>query len=96
MKLMGVKARGTRRWIKTIALLAGVAFAGLAQAELPPRLQLADLKALEEAFVDLARKVRPSVVAIRTYSVREPKIPGAKYVMRPFSQGSGFVIDAQG
>ena len=96
MKCMGVEARGTRRWIMTITLLGTVVFAGLAQAELPPRLQLADLKALEQAFVDLAQDVRPSVVAIRTYSVRDPKSPGAKYIMRPFSQGSGFVIDAQG
>ena len=96
MKCMGVEARGTHRWIITSALLATITLSGLAQAELPPRLQLADLKALQHAFVDLAQDVRPSVVAIRTYSVRDPKSPGAKYVMRPFSQGSGFVLDAQG
>ena len=33
MKCMGVEARSTRHWIKTIALLTGVAVAGLAQAE---------------------------------------------------------------
>ena len=33
MKSMGVEARGTRRWIMTIALLGTVTFAGLAQAE---------------------------------------------------------------
>ena len=96
MKCMGVEACGTRRWIMTIALLGTVAFTSLAQAELPPRLQLADLKALEQAFVDLAQDVRPSVVAIRTYSVRDPKSAGAKYIMRPFSQGSGFILGAQG
>ncbi len=61
----------------------------------PDRYELADLKALEQAFVDLAQKVRPSVVAIRTYRVRNPDNRDT-LVKLPFSQGSGFVIDSGG
>lgn len=65
-------------------------------AEIPPRYRLADLKALQHAFVELAEEVRPSVTAIRTYKVQNPRATGPRLVMRPFSQGSGFVIDANG
>ena len=61
----------------------------------PDRYELADLKALEQSFTDLARKVRPSVVAIRTYRIRSPGSPDT-LVKLPFSQGSGFVVDATG
>jgi serine protease Do len=65
-------------------------------AEFPPQYQLADLKALQRAFVELAEDVRPSVAAIRTYRVRNPHDEGPKRVMLPYSQGSGFVIDSGG
>ena len=61
----------------------------------PDRYELADLKALEQAFADLARNVRPSVVAVRTYRVRNPDNRDT-LVKLPFSQGSGFVIDSGG
>jgi serine protease Do len=69
---------------------------------LPARYRLADLKALESAFVGLADSVSPSVVAIRTYKVRDPHSSGSKLgqarlpVMRPFSHGSGLIIDSEG
>lgn len=65
-------------------------------AELPPRYTLGDLKALQRAFVELAEDIQPSVVAIRTYKVQDPRDTGPRLVMRPFSQGSGFVIDSTG
>ncbi len=56
---------------------------------------LADLKALEQTFVTLAEKVRPSVVAIRTYQTR--RASGVDTVLRvPRSQGSGFIIGSDG
>jgi len=57
--------------------------------------QLADLKALERAFVKLADDVRPSVVAVRTYVFigRENR---SRVSRRSFSQGSGFVLSADG
>ncbi len=61
----------------------------------PDRYDLVNLKALEKAFTDLARKVRPSVVAVRTYRVRNPGDRNT-LVKLPISQGSGFVIDASG
>lgn len=57
---------------------------------------LADLKALEHAFVKLAEEVRPSVVAIRTYQSRTSGNPEGRLVSVPYSQGSGFVIDSDG
>lgn len=61
----------------------------------PDRYEVADLRALEKAFTDLAQKVRPSVVAIRTYRVRNPTDRDTP-VKLPLSLGSGFVIDATG
>jgi len=57
--------------------------------------KLADLKALERAFVKLADDVRPSVVAVRTYVLvgREDR---SRISRRSFSQGSGFVLSADG
>ncbi len=97
MNRTGLEAVVKRRWL--VAILTLTVASGLplrTYAELPPRYQLADLKALEQAFMELAEKVRPSVVAIRTYNVRDPQSPGARYVMRPHSQGSGFIIDRDG
>ncbi len=75
-----------------ILLLALPPISGSAQP--PSRYEFADLKALEQAFVDLAAKVRPSVVAVRTYRARNT---GKDTLVKvPFSQGSGFVIDAGG
>ncbi len=67
-----------------------------AYAGVPKQYELADLKALQAAFVELAEDIRPSVVAIRTYRVSDPKNAGTRLVLRPHSQGSGFVIDSDG
>lgn len=77
------------------ALLWIIGGAITAQADPPREYDLANLKALQRAFVDLAEQVRPSVVAIRTYKVRNAGT-ASRYVMRPFSQGSGFIMDAEG
>ena len=85
------------RWFPAAA--AGIIFLVLWSArgsgQPPDRYELADLKALERAFVELAQKVRPSVVAVRTYRVRNPDNRDT-LVKLPFSQGSGFVIDSAG
>ncbi len=67
-----------------------------ARADLPKRYELADLKALQNAFVRLADDVRPSVVAIKTYRVPSRNGGAGRRVVRPLSQGSGFIIDANG
>jgi len=94
---MNHQPRIQNRWFR--AATAGIiilAFLSARGSGHPPdRYDLADLKALEKAFTDLARKVRPSVVAIRTYRVRKPGDRDT-LVKLPFSQGSGFVIDASG
>lgn len=66
-----------------------------ASAQLSQRLRKADLEALQTAFVHLAKDVRPSVVAIRTY-VRHSGEWHGEGVRIPYSQGSGFVIGADG
>lgn len=66
------------------------------QAQIPQKYELADLQALERAFVDLAEKVRPSVVAVRTYRTHNREARGAQAILLPDSQGSGFIIDSDG
>lgn len=60
------------------------------------RYELADLEALEVAFVKLAERVRPSVVAIRTYRTGGPQDIASRLLKRPHSQGSGFIFDSNG
>lgn len=63
------------------------------RAGLPSKYRIADLKALEAAFVDLAQEVRPSVVAIRTFYVHgNSRRRGGTSV----SQGSGVIIGKDG
>jgi len=91
------KTRTRCRWI--VAALALIVCAGYplpSVADVPPRYRIADLKALERAFTELAQEVQPSVVAIRTYKVRDASDTGPRRVMLPFSQGSGFIIDPDG
>ncbi len=71
-------------------------------AGVPTKYELADLKALERAFVKLAGEVRPGVVAIQTYYVHprgegdeQPEDAG-KSIKIPVNRGSGFIIDADG
>ncbi len=81
----------------TLVLLAAIVLFPLRGLADPPTFyELADLKALENAFVELAQTMRPSVVAIRCYQVRDPTDLGVMQVRLPISQGSGFVIDAAG
>lgn len=97
MAWTGVRARSTRRSI--VAAIALTIVAGWqigVFAEAPTGYRIADLKVLQSAFVELADTVRPSVVAIRTYQVHSPASPGTSPVMRPYSQGSGFIIDSDG
>jgi len=77
-------------------LVAGACWLPGAVAQLPGQYQLADLKAIEQVFTTLADQVRPSVVAIRTYSTIEPEAETQHFVKMPYSQGSGFVIDGSG
>jgi serine protease Do len=65
-------------------------------AESLVRYELADLKALQNAFIDLADQVRPGVVSIRCYQVHASDQEDAPLVKLPISQGSGFIIDPQG
>lgn len=60
-----------------------------------PKYSLADMKALERSFVELSDSVRPAVVAIRAYQVRAGKEADTRMKV-PVSQGSGFIIDADG
>ena len=79
-----------------ILLLANLTWAQATRAELPSSYELADLKALQLAFSQLAETVRPSVVAIRTYRTIDPGLSDRALVKIPLSQGSGFVMDADG
>ncbi len=84
------------RFAAFVALLAIAGLSPGTSADGPEVYKLADLKALEKAFVQLADTIRPSVVAIRTYQARDPHDADARSVLRPFSQGSGFVISSDG
>lgn len=56
---------------------------------------VADLRALQNAFVDLSHEVRPLVVAIRTYELIKPGDTDS-FIRVPVSQGTGFIIDPDG
>ena len=82
-------------WVGTVAvLLIGLQATVLAQP--PNSYQLADLKCLQDAFVELASDVRPSVVAIQSYLAREDGQDEEHRVRIPVSRGSGLVIDSAG
>ena len=90
------------KWLRTcpviLVLTCALAMPSVAVAadRLPAKYELADLEALQAAFVDLADEVRPSVVAIRTYQTINPARRGTRPITKPLSRGSGFVIDAGG
>jgi len=67
-----------------------------AQAELPEKYRVADLKVIENAFVAVADSVRPSVVAIKTFLVNDPKNIDARFPGISISQGSGFIVSDDG
>jgi S1-C subfamily serine protease len=79
-------------------LVLAVALSGPIAAGQPTefRYSVADLKALQETFVRLAEEVLPSVVAIRTYRTHNSEDPENIHVRIPLSQGSGFIIGADG
>ncbi len=57
--------------------------------------EVADLEALQDAFVSLSDTARPLVVAIRTYELVKPGESDG-FIRVPVSQGSGFIIDPAG
>lgn len=89
--------RPTCTWLVVVSAVATFVLAAHGDPpRLPARYQLADLKVLEESFVKLAEETRPSVVAIRTFFVPEPSEVNGRRVRMPVSQGSGFVLAANG
>ncbi len=92
--------RTMRMWVGVVAAAASALtfLPSVTRADdpLPRRYELADLEALQRAFVKLADHVRPSVVAIRTYRVGNPHDLLSRLVKRPYSQGSGFILDPDG
>jgi serine protease Do len=78
------------------AMLGAAVLAPNAIAQ-PPRIySIADLKALELAFVDLAEKVQPSVVSIRTYELIDIGQGRRNLIKSPLSKGSGFIVEPNG
>ena len=87
-----------RRCKLALVAVAALVFSApaLRAEESVERYRLADLKALERAFVSLAERVQPSVVAIRTYRLVDPVPDHPTEIPMPLSQGAGFVIDPEG
>lgn len=87
---------GRAIWVVLLVVVAGsVGPWPSAAAEPNARYGVADLRALEDAFIQLAEDVRASVVAIRCYHVRKPE-DADSLVKIPVAQGSGFIIDPNG
>lgn len=87
-----------RTRISLVVLMLATMWAGTgsARAQLSRRYELADLKALERAFVELAENVRPSVVSIQTYLVPDSNAMGTRSARIPANKGSGFIIGEDG
>ncbi len=87
----------TAHWILVVPILAFCAIRPIPTLAGPPdRYEPVDLRALQDAFVELADDVRPSVVAIRTYTVHDSRVAERGFITSPLNQGSGFVIDPNG
>ncbi len=97
-KEVNTSRRASPGFVKMITVVCLLTMSGVATAQLPERYHLADLKALQEAFVELAENVRPSVVAIRTYQDAGGRSDqtGVRRIRLPYSQGSGMIIDKAG
>ncbi|MCH7595714.1 MAG: trypsin-like peptidase domain-containing protein [Planctomycetes bacterium] len=84
----------------TLAVLALAILPAVGRAAPPANYEIADLVALETAFVKLAADIRPSVVAIRTYDLQTYDLEelghGKTFVKMPVSHGSGFIISSDG
>jgi len=86
---------GIRRMLLALVLAAAAGAAVPARAQLAKKYELADLKALQRAFVQLAEDVRPTVVGIQTYLVPEAHAKSG-IVRIPANKGSGFIVDPAG
>lgn len=84
------------RFVTASLLAAACLFPAPAIAEAPNLYKLANLRALEDAFTELADEVRPSVVSIRCYQSANEDRGDNNRVRLPISQGSGFIIDEDG
>ncbi len=82
----------------SLVLISALAIwhAPTAQAELPGKYRVADLKVIEKAFIAVADSVQPSVVAIRTFLVNDPNNIDARFPGISISQGSGFLVSDDG
>ena len=78
-----------------LSLVIGVVVAPPVPAQ-SDNYELADLRALQHAFVRLAEQVRPSVVALRTYRTPDGAPAHVGRVTMPLSHGTGFVIHPDG
>ena len=81
--------------IALLSLIAGALIAPHTQAQ-PHKYEIADLRALQDAFVRLAEQVRPGVVALRTYRTADGAPAHVGLVTVPLSHGTGFVIHPEG
>ncbi len=96
----GLLSRSFRWMLAAGCLWAASVGAAPAVADPPRAMSLADLKALERAFVDVAERVRPSVVAIRTYDLKRGSDredgPRFRSPRLQENQGSGFIVSPDG
>ncbi len=96
---MGCRAyrRGHSLW-RGLAAGFCLAWAADAPAAPPDLYRLPDLKLLQNTFADLAERVKPSVVAIRTYRHPglSPTSPDQPLPRAPQSFGSGVIIRPEG
>ncbi len=67
-----------------------------AWGQAPPKYEKADLRGLQEYFEKLAQELRPGVVAIQSYMVKEPANNPNHQMQIRISQGSGLVIGSDG
>lgn len=97
--MTGCNRKRVTRWCGSL-LWASAALGmgpGAARGQPQDLYSLPDLKALERTFTDLAERVRPSVVAIRTYRQMGPSGPESDVLARVTnSHGSGVVLRADG
>ena len=77
-------------------LSAGLGSINQLQAQAPVKYEQANLRALQGYFEKLAVDLRPSVVAIQSYMVKDPAGDPKQQVQIRISQGSGLIIDPAG
>ncbi|HNQ22748.1 MAG TPA: trypsin-like peptidase domain-containing protein [Phycisphaerae bacterium] len=100
---MNHAARGVRfddhrqhRWSLPLVWAIGLPLVS-AQPPQTESYDIGNLRALESAFVRLAEQVRPSVVAVRTYTLPTGAKPDSLTLLtRVLSDGSGFIISPDG